>query len=389
MNQISLWFVVESGTDVRIVEGLHRRFDLSIYARNAGGREVSQESSERLALETGPASRVRFALSVFARIVLRRVRPEFILVQGYSLAALAANMGGRLTGIPVAMFVCSPTEEYYRCRLHETGDDKPFRKHEYRLLGLLGKMNAIAGRRYFVLSRYLASVVEGHGGRNIEVIPIYGVDTTIFRPSDQPKKSLRLSRGLPDGGSIIFFSSRIAPEKDAETLVEAVRILLERRLEVRILHRSGGYRTFARLAERAGIGEEVIATDAVHPELELPLDYQASDVCVQASRAEGLGFSPLEALACGVPVVAAAVGGLRETILDGQTGWTYPVGDASALASAIEDVLRRPEEALRRAEAGRQLVTDRYERTKLFDRFELLVRSIVESRRNSLAAGSQ
>ncbi len=385
MKQPALWFVVESGTDVRIVEGLAPRFDLSIYARSTGGREVSQEPSIPLVLDRGPASRFLFALFLFFRIALRRVRPDFILVQGYSLAAFAANMGGRLSGVPVAMFVCSPTEEYYRCRRLDSDGEKPYRAHELRLLETLGKLNAVAGSRYVVLSRYLASVVEEHGGSNVEVIPLYGVDTTTFRPADRPKETLRRDRGLPEKGAIIFFSSRIAPEKDAATLLSAVRILRERGVDIHILHRSGGYRTFARLAEDAGIGDIVIATDAVHPVNELPLDYQASDLCVQASRAEGLGFSPLEALACGVPVVAAAVGGLRETILDGETGWTYPVGDASALASAIEDVLARPDEATRRAEEGRRLVEAQYEREKVFDRFEAFVKEVVAGRSHGAA----
>ena len=112
----------------------------------------------------------------------------------------------------------------------------------------------------------------------------------------------------------------------------------------------------------------MIGTDAAHPVRELPLDYQASDLCVQASREEGLGFSPLEALACETPVVAAAVGGLRETIVDGETGWTYPVGDAPALARAMEDVLTRRDEARRRAQAGRLMVLERFERRLVFDR---------------------
>lgn len=379
MTRTSLWFVVESGTDVRIAEGFHERFESSIYARHLDGREVSQEPSTPLALEVGPASRVRFAWSVFSRIVRHKIAPDFILVQGYSLAALAANIGGRLTGVPVAMFVCSPTEEYYRCRRFDSGGGKPFRWHEYLLLRLLGKINALAGSRYIVLSRYLGSVVEGHGGGKFDVIPLYGVDTGLFRPTEVSKAELRHRRGLPVEGQIVFFSSRIAPEKDGETLVEAVRRLVDRGVDVRVLHRSGGYRSFARLAERAGIGDRVIATDAVHPVRELPSDYQASDVCVQASRAEGLGFSPLEALACAVPVVAAAVGGLRETIIDGETGWTYPVGDALALASAIEEVLMQPAEARRRAEAGRKMVEEQYERGKVFDRFARLVKEIVSS----------
>jgi glycosyltransferase involved in cell wall biosynthesis len=88
---------------------------------------------------------------------------------------------------------------------------------------------------------------------------------------------------------------------------------------------------------------------------------------VQASREEGLGFSPLEALACGVPVVAASVGGLRDTIRDGDTGWSYPVGDADALARALRETLDDPVEARRRAMRGREMVCATYERSLVFD----------------------
>ena len=99
----------------------------------------------------------------------------------------------------------------------------------------------------------------------------------------------------------------------------------------------------------------------------MPLDYASADVCVQASRAEGLGFSVLEALACGTPVVATAVGGLVETVKDGVTGWTVPPGNAAALAAALREALDRPEEARRRAAAGRKIVQGAYESTAAFD----------------------
>ena len=125
--------------------------------------------------------------------------------------------------------------------------------------------------------------------------------------------------------------------------------------------------SFWNTLERAGVGHRVIATDAVDPRGELPLDYAAADVCVQASRAEGLGFSVLEALACGTPVVASAVGGLVETVADGITGWTVPPGDAAALAAALRDALDHPDEARRRAAAGREMVRRRFETGAAFD----------------------
>ncbi len=362
--------VVESGTDVRLVEGLAQRAPLVVLARRIeGGVEISQRLERPVSVSVGPASRAAFAAVALARL-LREARPgDRVLVQNYGPAALAANLASGATGTPTFMLVCSPTELYYRCRQDHPTPDKPFRARELAGLQAFARLNAALGHHYIVLSRHLADVVRSHGTtRPVTVAPVYGVDTATFRPADRPRELLRSERGLPDRGAIVFFSSRIAPEKDGETLLKAVRHLREAGRDLWVLHRSGGYRSFQAHAQRAGIGDRVIATDAAHPVRELPRDYQASDLCVQASREEGLGFSPLEALACETPVVASSVGGLRETIVNGETGWTYPVGDADALARAMDEALARPDEARRRAQAGRRLVQERFERGLVFDR---------------------
>jgi glycosyltransferase involved in cell wall biosynthesis len=142
---------------------------------------------------------------------------------------------------------------------------------------------------------------------------------------------------------------------------------------VYLLHRSGGYREFLAHAERNGVRTRTIATDAADPRGDLPLDYMAADVAVQASRAEGLGFSVLEALACGTPVVASAVGGLVETVRDGTTGWSVPPGDPEALAAALRDVLDRPDEAQRRGAAGAMAVRQQFRSDEVFDRLASLL----------------
>src|SRR5207249_9321441 len=146
----------------------------------------------------------------------------------------------------------------------------------------------------------------------------------------------------------------------SETLLAAIRRLRRAGRDIWLLHRSGGFEQLRQKADLLGIGDRVIATAAVHPYRQLPQDYQASDICVQASRAEGLGFSPLEALACGVPVGATATGGLSETIVDGETGWTYPVGDVERLTACLEEAIDNPEEAKRRAMVGRAMVQARF-----------------------------
>jgi len=81
---------------------------------------------------------------------------------------------------------------------------------------------------------------------------------------------------------------------------------------------------------------------------------------VVPSTYEGMPLVVLEAMAAGVPVVASAVSGIPEVVVDGETGWLVPPEDPPALGWALEDVLARPQEARRRGEAGRHRVDERY-----------------------------
>jgi glycosyltransferase involved in cell wall biosynthesis len=362
-------FVVESGTDVRLVEGLAARTRLTLVARRVGGREISQPTDAKAEIVVGPSTFPRFALFV-CRWICRHPREfDAIVVQGYGPAAFFTNVAARFVGVPAVMLVCSPVETYYDCRRRDPGG-RPYRAFEALAIRVLARLNALVGRRYIVLGSYLASVVRAHGGhRPIDIIPVYGIDTTRFTPSTRPRRDIRAQLGLPLDASLVFFSSRIAPEKDPMTLLDAVRMLRDEGRDLRILHLSGGYREFQARARDLGLETAVIAHDAVAPFEGLASWYQAADVCVQASREEGLGFSPLEALACEVPVIASAVGGLLETIVDGETGWTFPVGDPPALAARLRAVIDHPEEGVRRARNGRAMVQRSYESTAAFDAF--------------------
>jgi glycosyltransferase involved in cell wall biosynthesis len=361
-------FVVESGTDVRLVEGLEEISSLAILARKIErGREISQQPSVPVQVTVGPSSRPRFAELVFRTLLAKRREYDLCIVQGYGLAALAANSAAKLTGKPAMMFVCSATEEYYRCRAGANDGENPYRGFEDRILQSLAWLNARSRGRYVVLSRHLESVVRSHGTRaEICVVPAYGVDVDVFKPSATPKSVLKAQLGLPTSGTVIFSSSRVAPEKDTTTLLAALAELLQANRDVRLLCLTGRHEQFLGLAKQFNVAERVIVGNAVHPTKMLPTYYQASDLCVQVSRAEGLGFSPLEALACGTPVVATAVGGLRETIVDGVTGWTHGLGNPKDLAAKIAEVMDGPEEAMRRAANGCAMVRRDYERSAVF-----------------------
>lgn len=361
-----LAFVVDSGTDVRLVDGLAEHFEVSVFARRiAGGREINWEPTHPVSVRVGPESRLRFAYWASRRLA----EFDFILVQGYGLAALAANLAARHRLHPPVMLVCSPIERYYAARKDNPVSGMPFRRGEFAMIKRIARWNGRIGMRYVALSEHLADVIRSHEPEgSIHVIPVYGVDTECFRPTERPRAEIRRELGLPETGALAFFSSRVAPEKDAATLVAAAARVIRTGRDLRLLNLGGGHREFLALAEREGIADRVIGRGAVHPVRDLPAYYQASDLCIQTSREEGLGFSALEALACEVPVVASAVGGLEETIIPDESGWTHDVGDTAGLVRAMIEVLEHPTEGVRRARYGRELVHMRYEKRGAFER---------------------
>src|ERR1700730_12479037 len=196
-------FLVDSGTDGRMVEGMAEHFELSILARKIeGGAEINHPPVNTVEVVVGPTSRTAFARMVLAYLFRRSREFDHVIVQGYGLAALAATLAAGMTAVPTTMLVCSPVEAYYRCRVDNPIDGKTFRRRELAALRLIARLNALIGTRYIVLSRHLRDAVRSHGNRRpIEITPIYGVDTSAFSPSSESRDIIRARRGLPANGS--------------------------------------------------------------------------------------------------------------------------------------------------------------------------------------------
>jgi D-inositol-3-phosphate glycosyltransferase len=100
------------------------------------------------------------------------------------------------------------------------------------------------------------------------------------------------------------------------------------------------------VAAEEGVSERVRFLPP-RPHVELPWVYSAADVLVMPSRSESFGLAALEAQACGVPVVASGVGGLRSTIRDGGSGYLVEGRDAGSYAARMLAILASPELARR------------------------------------------
>jgi glycosyltransferase involved in cell wall biosynthesis len=112
---------------------------------------------------------------------------------------------------------------------------------------------------------------------------------------------------------------------------------------------------------------------------------KVSDVCVLSSKAEGFSNAILEYMAAGRPVVATDVGGAREAIVEGQTGYTVPSGNDQLMASTVVSLLLDPEKANLMGERGRRVVEEQFSTRILLQNTEALYESLLAS---SVSAGN-
>ncbi len=152
-------------------------------------------------------------------------------------------------------------------------------------------------------------------------------------------------------GRTIGYLGRIKAYKSVDHLLRAFAIVLRSMSDARLVVVGDGDARpgLEKLADSLGIRNSIEFTGFVSSE-EKVKRLQGMDLVVNPSAKEGWGLTVVEANACGVPVIASNVPGLRDSVVDGSTGWLYPYGDVDHLASVMLRVLREPAERVRVAE---------------------------------------
>ena len=172
----------------------------------------------------------------------------------------------------------------------------------------------------------------------LEYIP-WGVDTELFKPMPEKRHEMRAQLGFKEDEFVVGYCGRLSPVKGIDALLEAMKLLSEQNDRVRLLVIGGGGEglggdTYEKKA-RALLGDRVVMTGWVKPE-QVPFYWQAADVAVQPSLAEGGPLGTMESAACGLPVVASRTGGLQDMVDDGVTGFLIKPGDAGELGQKIK-----------------------------------------------------
>jgi D-inositol-3-phosphate glycosyltransferase len=277
--------------------------------------------------------------------------PPDIVHAHFWMSAVAALDAARDLGIPVvhtfhALGVVK--------RRHQ-GDKDTSPPHrvatEARIAAACDRIVATCSDEVFELVRL------GADRRRISVVPC-GVDVTRFTP-DGPREPR-----TPDRHRLVT-ACRLVERKGIGNAISALAKLPDAELHV-----AGGpdaaeidddpeARRLRALAAKVGVSDRLVLRGRVDREAMPPL-LRSADAVVCVPWYEPFGIVPLEAMACGVPVVASAVGGQIDSVVDGVTGMHVPPRDPDAVAAALSELLAHPERRAALGAAGVQRARRRF-----------------------------
>ena len=317
----------------RIPEDRYRHVIISLTELSDFKQRIIRKDVDCIALHKRPGNDLGMFLKLWR--LFRLLRPA--IVHSRNLAALEAQLPAWLAGVG--------------CRIHgEHGRDVHDLDGTRRKYRWIRRFYRPLVQRYVPLSRELGDYLHRQVGVADERIRLIcnGVDIERFRPGQQERRDSILPRGFADHDSIVIGSvGRLEPVKDQLTLVRAfTELCLRRPLDIRlrlVLIGDGSLRhELESLVAQGDIGKRVWLAGSTE---NVPQLLQAMDVFVLPSLAEGISNTILEAMACGLPVVATRVGGNEELVVEGETGFLVSRSDPGAMAETLlhyleDDTLR-------------------------------------------------
>ncbi len=239
-----------------------------------------------------------------------------------------ASLVSLITGIPQIATVHG--KNYYYKRWD--------RRLAYRFVARNGRMVAVSEDCRRFLSDNVGIPLEN-------ILTIYnGVSTERYEQSSPIRAEIRSALGVTMDQPVIGTVGNLYPVKGQTFLVQAMSMIVRHKPDCRLIIAGRGEleSELRKEAQKLGIERNVLFLGY---RADIPELLQAMDVFVLPSNSEGLSLSILEAMAAGKPVVATAVGGNPEIILDGKTGYLVSPGNVDALAERIMYLLENPTSA--------------------------------------------
>jgi glycosyltransferase involved in cell wall biosynthesis len=306
---------------------------------------------------------------------------DFDLLLVSTCAAFAVSPIGKYSDLPKVLFLQEPHRKLYEATPDFVWAAPPpgsswlrivtntFRIHSKRIQVREEINNAKHYDRILVNSFFSRENVLRCYGLESEVCYL-GIDTDVFRPTGESVENYVVGLGM------------IAYHKGIDRAIQAIAAIpiIERPNLIWI----GNATNDKYLAEMKKLAAELkvnLEIKVLIKDQELVSILNRARLMLYTSRLEPFGLAPLEANACGVPVVAVPEGGIRETIIDGQNGLLSTSASAENMAVPVLRLLRNSEMALTMRKQARELVLSRWKMALAIDRLEtVLKQTIVESR---------
>jgi len=209
-----------------------------------------------------------------------------------------------------------------------------------------------------------------------------GVDLDRLRPGGD-RRAFRTALGVPADAPLVLAVGNLTPQKDHDLLARAAARVLRSRPAARFAVAGEGFLRPALEARIAALGlrERFLLPGFVH---DIPSALAAADLFALSSDNEGMPWAVLEALACGLPVVATDVPGTRACVEEGENGLIVPPCDEAALAAAIDALLAEPAARARMGARSRALAEARFGEAGMIDGTLAVLREALAGRGRAL-----
>lgn len=304
----------------------------------------------------------------FLRFMLREdLRYDLLHGNFWMSGWVAAELSQRLQIPSVQIFhAMGKTKKKYQQEVDTSPDDRI--QVEMEVIRTVDRLIAQCPGEYHEL-------VDDYGADPERIVTIpSAVNTRVFRPVAHEEARRRI--GQTQDEFVIVYVGRVIPRKDPRNIVRALARLQSwaesvgctRKIRLLIV---GGETVepdpqatpeigeLANLARELGVLEQVLFVGKRSQDT-LRYYYSAGDVAVTTPWYEPFGLTPLEAMACGRPVIGSAVGGITSTIADGETGFLVPPHDPEQLATRLYQFLMEPELTEQMGQAARLRVEQEY-----------------------------
>ncbi len=253
------------------------------------------------------------------------------------------------------------------------GDDITVYPGESILHNFIIRFNLFKADKILATSQFLAGETQKYTSKEIIVTP-FGVDTEVFRP-------MKVSSFFDENDLVIGTVKSLETIYGVDDLVKAFNILVkklpDKPIKLLIVGDGSQRENLQKLVNELNLHDKTFFAGHVSVE-KLPEYHNMLDIFVALSHRESFGVSALEAEACEKPVVVSDVGGFKEVVVDGETGFRVPPESPEKAAEAIERLIIDEKLRRRMGKKGRKWVLKNYDKEKSLDKMIRIYEEVVK-----------